>query len=599
MKIILSTLNSKFIHTALSLRYLKAYAEKWDVNRDIEIAEYTINQNINYITGELYRKKPDILCFSVYIWNINETLDIVRSIKLVNPEIEIVLGGPEVSFEIKELMESNSEIDYVLYGEGEETFSEFLEYKEGKKDIDGIKGIAYRQKEADISAGEEKGAELCEKIVINSSRKVMKDLGDIPSVYSSDLSEYEDKIIYYESSRGCPFTCKFCLSSTIDGLRFFPIERVKKDLKTFIDGRVRQVKFIDRTFNARIDYSKEIMEYIYQNDNGVSNFHFEVTAHLIDQEFIDYLSNMPEGLFQFEIGVQSTNEKTIEDVARTTDFEKLSIAVKKLKELENIHLHLDLIAGLPYEGYESFKKSFNDVYNLNPDKLQLGFLKLLKGSQMRAETYKHGFKYLDKAPYEVLETKYLSYEEMLRLKDIEELVEIYGNETFFEKSLEYILKKYDSPFDFYEKFAEYCREKGFYDAARGKVTQYKYLYEFCTDNTDINETLIKDMLRFDFARNTRSPNIPNFLKSEEEFDIRDIRREFISDDKNRNKYFPHIQERDMNRIIRFVHLERFSYDILNDKDEESESLYIFMYNKPERALVKSEIKDITFMIEEE
>lgn len=589
MKIILSTLNSKFIHTALSLRYLKAYAEKTDENRDIQIAEYTINQNINYIIGELYRKKPDILCFSVYIWNINEILDIVKSIKLVKPDVEIVLGGPEVSFEIKELMESNPEIDYVLYGEGEETFSEFLEYKEGKKNIEDILGVAYRKTSDSLD----------NKITINPSRTVMKDLGDIPPVYSSDLSEYEDKIIYYESSRGCPFSCKFCLSSTIDGLRFFPIERVKKDLKTFIDGKVKQVKFIDRTFNAKIDYSKEIMEYIYQSDNGVSNFHFEVTAHLIDQDFIDYLSKMPEGLFQFEIGVQSTNEKTISDVARTTDFEKLSVAVKKLKDLGNIHLHLDLIAGLPYEGYESFKKSFNDVYNLNPDKLQLGFLKLLKGSEMRAETEKHGFKYLDKAPYEVLETKYLSYEEMLKLKDIEELVEIYGNETFFEKSLEYVLKLYDSPFDFYEKFAEFCREKGFYDAARGKVTQYKYLYDFCIENTELSGTLIKDMLRFDFARNTRSPNIPKFLTPDEEFDIRDIRRSFISDDANRNEYFPHIEERDTNRIIRFVHLERFSYDILNNKDEEGKCLYIFMYNKPERALVKSEIKDITYMIEEE
>ncbi len=578
MKVILSTLNSKFIHTALSLRYLKAYAEKMDEKRDLEIAEYTINQNINSVIGEIYRKKPDILCFSVYIWNVNEIIDIVRALKLVRPEMKVALGGPEVSFEIKELMEEVEEIDYILYGEGEEAFSEFLEFIEGKREVQTIRNLAYRKE------GE---------IIINPPRPVMKDLGEIPEIYTEDLSEYENKIIYYESSRGCPFSCKFCLSSTIDGLRFFPIDRVLRELKIFIDGRVKQVKFIDRTFNAKVEYSKQIMEFAYQNDNGVSNFHFEVTAHLIDDDFIEFLSKMPEGLFQFEIGVQSTNDRTISDVARTTDFEKLSDAVTKIKKLGNIHLHLDLIAGLPYEGYESFKKSFNDVYGLKPDKLQLGFLKLLKGSAMRAETEKHGFKYLDKSPYEIMETDYMSYDEMLKLKDIEELVEIYGNENDFEKSLEIAIEDYESAFDFFEKFSFYSRDRGFYDAARGKKAQYKHIYDFLLDEGKLEKPLIEDMLRFDFARNTKSPNIPGFLRFKSDSEMRDIRTEFISSDEVREKYFPEFTERDRNKITRFIYVDEFRYDIENADREEKKKVYAFIYNKPERAIIKSELSDIT------
>ncbi|MDO5708076.1 MAG: B12-binding domain-containing radical SAM protein [Andreesenia angusta] len=578
MKVVLSSLNSKFIHTALSLRYLKAYAEKQNENRDLEIAEYTINQNINYIVGELYRKKPDLLCLSVYIWNINEIIDIVKSLKIVRPELKILLGGPEVSFEIKSLMENIEEIDYIIYGEGEIAFSEFLDYFEGKKEIIEVSNLAYRKDD---------------QIIINPMKPVMKDLGEIPDIYSEDLSEYEDKIIYYESSRGCPFTCKFCLSSTIDGVRFFPLERVFRELKIFIDGKVKQVKFIDRTFNARIDYAKGIMKYAKENDNGISNFHFEVTAHLIDDEFIEFLSHMPEGLFQFEIGVQSTNEKTIRDVARTTDFKKLSNAVNKIRKLGNIHLHLDLIAGLPYEGYDSFKKSFNDVYNLKPDKLQLGFLKLLKGSQLRNEAKKHGIKYLDKSPYEVLETKYLSFEEVLKLKDIEELVEIYGNEKYFEKTLDIVLKDYESPFDFYEIFSKYCRKNGFYEAARGKVVQYRFLYEFLLEENKIDKDIAKEALRFDFVRNTRSPNVPKFLQSEDYYDMRNSRREFISDESIRKEYFPEFTERDQNKLTRFVHLDKFKYDILNGNSEERERIYAFLYNKSERALTRSTVLDIT------
>lgn len=473
-------------------------------------------------------------------------------------------------------MQKIKEIDYILYGEGEEVFDEFLNYLEEKKEIETISNIAYRKNR---------------EIIINPPRMVMKNLGKIPKIYSEDLTEYENKIIYYESSRGCPFNCKFCLSSTIDGLRFFQMERVLEEMKLFLNKGVKQVKFIDRTFNADIKKTKEIMEYIYLNDNKVSNFHFEVTAHLIDEEFIKFLSKMPEGLFQFEIGVQSTNNKTIEDVARTTDFEKLSEVVKKIKMLKNIHLHLDLIAGLPYEDYESFKKSFNDVYNLKPDKLQLGFLKLLKGSQLRKETKKHEFKYTINAPYEIMENKYISYDEILYLKDIEELVEVYANENDFEKTLFFAIKDYENPFIFFEKFAKYSREIGYFEQANSKKTNYKHMYKFLAEEKNLNEEFIRDILRFDFMRNSKTQSVPIFLKYKEEKEMKDIRFKLISDEKIRKKYFPCFSEKDRNKIIKNIFIDEFRYDMNNGKKQKK--VYTFIYNKPDRAIIKSNLLDIT------
>lgn len=580
MRVLLSTLNSKYIHTALSLRYLKAYAEGKLAESELSIREFTINQSINHILGEIYRERPDVLAMSVYIWNINETLDIVKSLKKVAPEVKVILGGPEVSFEIEKLLEETPEIDYVIYGEGEASFLDLIRTLHSGGEIEKVDGVAFRKDG---------------KAVVNKPRKLLETLDEIPPVYGDDLSEYRDKIIYYESSRGCPFNCKFCLSSTIDGLRFAGLERVKRDMKIFLDANVKQVKFIDRTFNARKDYSREIMEYLYSNDNGTTNFHFEVTAHLIDEDTLQFLSNMPEGLFQFEIGVQSTNEKTIEDVTRTTDFEKLSQAVKRLKALGNIHLHLDLIAGLPYEGYESFRKSFNDVYSLDPDKLQLGFLKLLKGSAMRAEADKHEFKFMDKAPYEVLETKYLSYGDMLRLKDIEEVVEIYGNESDFEKTVKYLIGKYDTPFDFYEDFSDYCRRSGFYDSPKSKLNQYKKLVDFYNYKGLGMADLFRDLLKFDFIRNTKSPNVPDFIKAKSLDYLKDAKMKFIRDEANREKYFSNIPEQDKNKIVRLVHFEEFEYNVLDaagDYQRENKVI-MFIYDKSERALEKSRAIDVT------
>lgn len=575
MKVLLSTLNSKYIHTALSLRYLKAFAEN-RISSRIEIAEYTINQNINHIIGEIYRQKPDILAFSVYIWNVKEILNIAEAIKLVLPDIKILLGGPEVSFETEKVLMENSAVDIIIYGEGEATFAELLNKLEGGESLETVEGIVYR---ADG------------KIKLNSPRQSLVDLSDIPSVYGDGLEEYDNKIIYYESSRGCPFNCKFCLSSTIKGVRFFDIERVKSDLKVFIDGRVKQVKFIDRTFNAKRDHAMEILEFISENDNGYTNFHFEITAHLLDEDMISFLSKLPSGLVQFEIGVQSTNKDTIESINRTTDFKKLSYVVNRLREAQNIHLHLDLIAGLPYEDYESFKKSFNDVYGLKPEKLQLGFLKLLKGSSLREESEQHQFKFLDVAPYEVLENKYIPYRDMLKIKDIEELVEVYGNEKDFEQGISYLLEnKYDNPFEFYEELSDYWRSYGYYESPHSKVIRYRILYEFFESKFKEDALSFKELLRFDFIRNTKSPNVPVFLGGKE-FELSKEEKFMLLKDKSlREKYFGHIEEKDYNRLHKSLHFERFSYDILNRRD--GISVYMFDYDLNSREIQKSRVANI-------
>lgn len=575
MKVLLSTLNSKYIHTALSLRYLKAFAEN-RISSRIEIAEYTINQNINHIIGEIYRQKPDILAFSVYIWNVKEILNIAEAIKLVLPNIKILLGGPEVSFETEKVLMENSAVDIIIYGEGEATFAELLNKLEGGESLETVEGIAYR---ADG------------KINLNSPRQSLVDLSDIPSVYVDGLEEYDNKIIYYESSRGCPFNCKFCLSSTIKGVRFFDIERVKSDLKVFIDGRVKQVKFIDRTFNAKRDHAMDILEFISENDNGYTNFHFEITAHLLDEDMISFLSKLPSGLVQFEIGVQSTNKDTIESINRTTDFKKLSYVVNRLREAQNIHLHLDLIAGLPYEDYESFKKSFNDVYGLKPEKLQLGFLKLLKGSSLREESEQHQFKFLDVAPYEVLENKYITYRDMLKIKDIEELVEVYGNEKDFEQGISYLLEnKYDNPFEFYEELSDYWRSYGYYESPHSKVIRYRILYEFFESKFKEDALSFKELLRFDFIRNTKSPNVPGFLGGKE-FELSKEEKFMLLKDKSlREKYFGHIEEKDYNRLHKSLHFERFSYDILNRRD--GISVYMFDYDLNSREIQKSRVANI-------
>lgn len=585
MNILLTTLNSKFIHTALSIRYLKSYCKGEFPNIDIE--EYTINQTTDYIAREIFKKNPDVAAFSCYIWNMRETLEITEILKKANPDITIILGGPEVSYNGENILSDNNHIDYIIHGEGEETLKELLIAIKNKRDVKDIEGIIYRD---------------MKKIYINAPRKLIENLDSIPSPFDDDIESFKNKIAYFESSRGCPFNCQFCLSSTIKGVRFFSIERVKSDLKKLIDIGVSQIKFVDRTFNAKKGYAMEVMDFIVaQNTSGI-NFHFEVTAHLVDDEMLGFLENIKSGLFQFEVGVQSTNEDTLKAIDRTTDFDKLSYVIDKINGFNNIHLHLDLIAGLPYESYQSFRKSFNDVYGLNPHKLQLGFLKLLRGSELRKRSDEYGFKFIDHAPYEVIENDYISYSELSKLKSVEDLVEKYGNEGYFKNTIDYTINNYfQTPFDFYEKFAEYWEFNEYHKASYSRMSLYEKLYEFITSIAKDEEVLIENLIKYDFLMNNKASTLPEFLKNNNQEKLKTTKHDFLQNQNNIKKYLPEYIDVAAKKILNHVYFEIFDYkieELVGDSDRKKvlkreNTLYLFIYNKDKTVLDICRAVDIT------
>lgn len=541
MKVLLTTLNSKFIHSNLAIRYLKEVAK--DV-ADIDLMEFTINQPIEQILSTIYKGNPDMVGFSTYIWNVNEVLEIAEGLKIVKPNIKIMLGGPEVSFDGVQILEKHRFIDYIVYGEGEETFREMLI----ADDLCNVKGLIFRKE------GE---------VVINPPREQIKDLDNIPSPYENINEEFKNKIVYYESSRGCPFNCEFCLSSTIKGVRFFSIDRVKRDIGTLIKSGVSQIKFVDRTFNANKAYSREIMDFIMQENPENMNFHFEVTAHLIDDETLEYLKKPKEGLFQFEVGVQSTNPETIKSIGRVTDFEKLKYVTSAIKKNRNIHQHLDLIAGLPFEDYKSFSKSFNDVYAIRPEKLQLGFLKLLKGSGLRVDQGKYNFKYLDNPPYEILETKWLEYGEIIKLKGIENLVEKYYNEEYFLHSLEFIIRNFfKSPFEFYEDFGSYWESTGLNEVSHSRNNLYQVLLDYYLDRQLGLEEYFKEIIKLDYISNNKKLTLPlgiernsHNLKGE---DLHDL----LKNEDLLNTHLYEYSNLPTKKVINKVLVEAFSKDVL-------------------------------------
>lgn len=569
MKVVLSTLNSKFIHSALSIRYLKEYVK--DII-PVEIKEYTINQNQDFIASELYKLEADLIGFSTYIWNVEEIIKIASILKIVNPRIKIILGGPEVSYDSIEILKKNPYIDYLIYGEGEETFREFIEtFIKGEEDFSCVRGLVYRD-------GEE--------ITKNPPRPLIDELNKISTPYDIIGDEFQNKIVYFESSRGCPFHCKFCLSSTIRGVRYFPLERVKEELDRLIDAKVKQVKFVDRTFNANTKYSMEIMNHIMKRNPKGINFHFEVTAHLVGKEMLEFLFGVREGLFQFEIGVQSTNPDTIEAIGRTTDFEKLREVSKRIKSYGNIHQHLDLIAGLPYEDYDSFKNSFNQVYEIEPEKIQLGFLKLLKGSELREKNMEYGFKYLNSSPYEVLETKYIKYQDILKLKGIEELVEKYYNEGYFKYSLKHIIKdNYGSPFEFFEEFSSYWNLKDHNQVSNSRAKLYEILAEFYKHKLFNKFNVFKEIIRFDFIMNNKSTKMPSLIINKEDIVEKVNIHELLKDKWILDNCIDEYKEIPTKQLLKDVRVERFNIDVLDmmegcylDKDIiEMEVYVLFLY----------------------
>lgn len=494
-----------------------------------------------------------VIGFSTYIWNLTETLKICEILKMVNPEIKIVLGGPEVSFDGDMILLDNQFIDFIIYGEGEETFREFVERLIGDDEgYNDIKGLIHRQGD---------------KIIKNRPRSLIKDLNTIPTLYENIASEFENKIVYFESSRGCPFGCKFCLSSTIDGVRYFGLDRVKEELGNLIEGKVKQVKFVDRTFNANKRYAMEIMSFIMEKDPENINFHFEVTAHLLDEEMMEFLSGVKEGLFQFEVGVQSTNLHTIEAIGRTTDFEKLRDITKRIKSYKKIHQHLDLIAGLPYEDYYSFGKSFNDVYEIRPEKIQLGFLKLLKGSDLRNDEERYGIKYLNTPPYEIVENDYIKYGEMIKLKAIEELVDRYYNEGYFENALEYIVSNhYENPFSFYEDFSDYWEANDYHKVSNSRNKLYEILVGFYKSRELGDDLVFNELVKYDFIKNNKGSNMPKSIsKMESDINQKNI-HDILKDEKMLVSYLLEYKGLPTKKLIRDVSIETFEVDIFKIKE---------------------------------
>lgn len=467
MRILLAACNAKYIHSNLAVYDLKAYSSDYD--EQVLLREYTINQPKDEIMKDIYSSGADVVCFSCYIWNISFVRELIRDLVKILPETAFWAGGPEVSYDAEKFLTEMTEMTGVMVGEGERTFHDLLEfYIDGKGSLEEISGIAYRD-----------GDKIC-----NNGWRELMDLSAIPFVYEH-LEEFENRIIYYESSRGCPFSCSYCLSSIDKKLRFRDLELVKKELQFFLDHKVPQVKFVDRTFNCKHEHAMTIWKYILEHDNGVTNFHFEISADLLCEEEMELMKHMRPGLIQLEIGVQSTNPETIRAIHRHMDPEKLERCVDRVHSFRNIHQHLDLIAGLPYEDYDTFHRSFNDVYRMKPDQLQLGFLKVLKGSLMQQEAEGYGIVHKEKEPYEVLSTNWLTYGEVLKLKMVESMVEVYYNSGQFWHTLEYLVPFAEDAFTFYEQLGAFYEKKGYSEISHSRMRRYEILLEFLREETEI------------------------------------------------------------------------------------------------------------------
>ena len=501
MKILLVACNAKYIHSNLAVYDLQAYAS--DYADHIVLKEYTINQQKDDIMRDIYLEHPDVVCVSCYIWNLSFVKELMADLIKILPGADFWAGGPEVSYDAEKFLTENSEFKGVMVGEGEETFKELAGYyvEKNPQDLKDMTGICYRDKD---------------QIIHNGWRQIM-DLSSIPFIYK-DLSEFKNRIIYYESSRGCPFSCSYCLSSIDKKLRFRDTETVKKELQFFIDNKVPQVKFVDRTFNCKHDHAMAIWKYINEHDNGVTNFHFEISADLLREEELQEMSTMRPGLIQLEIGVQSTNPDTIKAIHRTMDFEKLKGIVDRIHSFGNIHQHLDLIAGLPYEDYDSFRHSFNDVYALKPQQLQLGFLKVLKGSHMMEMCREYGIVYKTQEPYEVLSTKWLDYDHVLKLKTVENMVEVYYNSGQFQNTLEYLEKFFPDAFSIYERLGSFYMEKGYGDVSHTRMRRYEILLEFLEDVPEISMDQVKDQMVYDLYLRENLKSRPGFARDQKPFE---------------------------------------------------------------------------------
>ena len=541
MKILLTAINAKYIHSNLAVYSLKAYSQ----DEGVELAEYTINQRSEDILMDIYKRRPDVLCFSCYIWNLDVVEELVRELGKLMPDLAIWLGGPEVSYDAKDVLCRLPIVRGVMKGEGEETFAELCKIyrcsKHTDEELENLTGITFRRADGTI--------------IENPWREVM-DLSKVPFVYQR-IEDFEHKIVYYESSRGCPFSCSYCLSSVDKRLRFRNLELVKQELQFFLDHKVPQVKFVDRTFNCKHDHAIAIWKYIAEHDNGITNFHFEVAADLLNEEELKILEGMRPGLVQLEIGVQSTNPDTIRAIRRTMDFDKVSEVVARIQKKGNIHQHLDLIAGLPYEDIQRFARSFDDVYALKPEQLQLGFLKVLKGSYMEEQQKTYGMEHKSRPPYEVLYTKWLSYEDVIRLKGIEEMVEVYYNSRQFTHTIEALEQEYTSSFEMYDRLREYYEEKGYGSVQHKRSARYDILLSYILYHHPKKVQYYRELLIYDYYLRENAKTRPEFAGeykvSKEEL------RTFYENEEEKRKYLVNYQAYDRNQMRKMTHLEYFSY----------------------------------------
>ncbi len=550
MNILLAAINAKYIHSNLAVYSLKAYARKYA--DEIRIAEYTINQTADEILMDIYGRRPDLLCFSCYLWNISYVKRLIREIPKVLPGVRIWLGGPEVSYSAEKILKEYPELSGIMCGEGEETFLELAEYchaEEAASDgampapgpsLSEIRGIVYRDGGGNVR--------------VTSSRPAIE-LSRVPFAYEH-IGDFQNRIIYYESSRGCPFSCSYCLSSIDRCLRFRDVELVKREIQFFIDHEVPQVKFVDRTFNCRHDHAMEVWRYIKDHDRGITNFHFEAAADLLNTDEIELIRSMRPGLIQLEIGVQSTNERTICEIKRKMDLARVERAVDLVRENRNVHQHLDLIAGLPFEDYDSFAKSFDRVYSMRPDQLQLGFLKVLKGSLMHERAEEYGLVYQDGPPYEVLSTKWLPYSDVIRLKKIEEMVEVYYNSGQFRNTAEHIEKEFSGPFAMYSALASYYEKNGLFKISHSRIARYEILYRFLKERVPDAKNMDEytEWLTLDLYLRDNVKNRPRFLPENKVG--HDEAASFYKREEEERRYLRSYRGYDRRQMRKMTHLER-------------------------------------------
>ena len=503
MKIFLTAINAKYIHSNLAVYSLRAYAK--DYQDQIVIGEYTINNRVDYILEQIYKAKPDVLCFSCYIWNMDYVEELITEYHKLCPEVPIWVGGPEVSYEVETFLAEHPQVTGVMIGEGERTFKQLCKYYVNRAgSLEEIRGIAFRDQDSG-------------KTIFTPVQEPMN-MSDIPFCYDH-IENFENRIIYYESSRGCPFNCSYCLSSIDKKLRFRDIELVKKELAFFIEKKVPQVKFVDRTFNCRHDHAMEIWRFVKEHDNGITNFHFEISADLLNEEELALIHDMRPGLIQLEIGVQSTNETTIREIHRTMKLELLKDIVRKIQSGENIHEHLDLIAGLPYEDYATFAKSFDEIYALKPNQLQLGFLKVLKGSYMYEHAAEYEIVYHEKTPYEVMKTKWLSFDDVLKIKQVEEMLEVYYNSGQFEITMKVMEPLFESAFAMFQEFGAFYEEKGYFGMSHSRIRRAEILLEFMREQKSEDAVLqmLEESLTFDLYYRENCKSRPFWAPSPAEF----------------------------------------------------------------------------------